>query len=347
MKKKTTLYLIIIFIGLFFFAQLSMSAEIVINVSGGAYLETLKKCYFNPFEEATGHKLLYEPGANFGKLRAMVKSGNVEWDMAEAESQDLIIKGVKENILEPIDYNIIVKDEEELYTVALKPYSVGTSFYSTVMGYNLEKYPEGKGPNSWKDFWDVKKFPGPRSLQNTPYNNLEIALLADGVPPDKLYPLDVDRAFRSLDKIKPHITVWWTAGAQPAQLLTDKEVDMASAWNGRLFTIQKEGAKVKTVWNEAILMFGAWVIPKGAKNAKIAMELINFTHKRKNQACFAESVAYPGLNKHIFSLVDKKFAKSLPTYPENFKAQVPVNFEWWAENRDKVQDMWNAWMLKK
>jgi len=90
----------------------------------------------------------------------------------------------------------------------------------------------------------VKKFPGRRALRNHPIATLEAALMADGVAPDKLYPLDVDRAFRKLEEIKPNVTVWWTSGAQSAQLLTTAEVDMVMAWNGRITALTKEGAKV-------------------------------------------------------------------------------------------------------
>ena len=81
----------------------------------------------------------------------------------------------------------------------------------------------------------------------------ETLLLADGVPADKLYPLDLDRAFKKLDEIKPHITVWWTSGAQSAQLLNDGEVDMVMAWNGRVSALTKEGAKVAFTYNQGIL----------------------------------------------------------------------------------------------
>jgi putative spermidine/putrescine transport system substrate-binding protein len=327
-----------------FLCQPVMAAEIVMNVSGGAYLDALKKCFFDDFEKASGNKMLYEPGANFAKLTAMVKSGNVEWDIAEAEYQDLVILGAKDGVLEPMDYTIINK--KDTLKEAMGPYSVGTTFYSTVLAYNAEKYPKGKEPRSWKDFWDVKKFPGPRALEKNPYNNLEFALMADGVPPGKLYPLDVDRAFRSLDKIKPHVKVWWTAGAQPAQLLTDKEVDLTSAWNGRIFTIQKQGAKVEIQWNEGIIMTGAWVIPKGAKNKKAAMELLNFFLIPERQARFAEAIGYPGVSMKIFDFVDPKLAPHLPTYPEHYKKQVAVNNEWWVENRNKMQERWNSWLLK-
>jgi putative spermidine/putrescine transport system substrate-binding protein len=331
---------VLVFLGLL--CQSAVAADIVINWSGGAVFKALTECYFNAYEKATDNKVMVEQGANFAKLKAMVKSGNVQWDAAEAVSMDLVIVGEKEGILEPIDYSIIKKDD--LISSAIHPYGVGMAFYSTVMAYRIEKYPSG--PKNWKDFWDVKKFPGPRALENNPYNNLEFALMADGVSPDKLYPLDVDRAFRSLDRIKPHVKVWWTSGAQPAQLLTDKEVDMTSAWNGRIYAIVKKGAKVETVWNQAMIQSSAWVVPKGAKNGKLAMELIDYLHDPKRQACFAKIVAYPGPNKKAFEYLDAEFGNSLPTFPKNYEQQVAVNYQWWVENRDKVQERWDTWLLK-
>ena len=103
-------------------------------------------------------------------------------------------------------------------------------------------------------------------MRNHPTDNLEFALIADGVPMDKLYPIDFDRAFKKLDQIKPHVTVWWTTGQQPAQLLLDKEVVLATGWNGRFYDLIKKGAPVEIEWNEGALKQGSFVIPRGAKN---------------------------------------------------------------------------------
>lgn len=70
---------------------------------------------------------------------------------------------------------------------------------------------------------------------------LEAALLADGVPMDELYPLDLDRAFAKLDTIKDDI-VWWTKGAEPSQMLSTGEADYALAWSGRIATAKDEGS---------------------------------------------------------------------------------------------------------
>ena len=55
----------------------------------------------------------------------------------------------------------------------------------------------------WADLFDTAKIPGKRTFYKwSAPGVLEIALLADGVAPDKLYPLDLDRAFKKLDTIK-------------------------------------------------------------------------------------------------------------------------------------------------
>ena len=349
MKKKLTILMVLGICVLWIGGV--QAGQIVVNVDGGANLETLKESVFNPYMKEIGNKIIFEPGANYAKLRAMVKSGNVTWDLAEAWSQDLVMSLGAEGVLEEIDYSIVgsglygVK-KEDLYEAITTKYGVGDGFYSTVMGYSAEKFAGDAAPKSWADFWNVSKFPGPRALQKGPWNNLEFALLADGVPRDQLYPLDVDRAFKSLDKIKPHIKVWWESGAQPVQLLNDKEVDLTSIWNGRIYYMIKEGAKVAICWNDAVLMASAWVVPKGAPNKKLAMELIQWYLRPEPLAKHAQIIGYPGNNKKLYDYLDKDTAVHLPTYPANYKVAVLPDYDWWRDNRDQVTEKWNAWMLK-
>ena len=162
-------------------------------------------------------------------MRSQVATGKPTWDVVDVAT-NFCLRGGEQGIVEKLDFS-------KLPNAAAMPadyrsdYSIVYETYSTVLGYSTAKFAKAEAaPQSWADFWDVKKFPGRRSLRNHPLATLEIALMADGVPADKLYPLDVDRAFKKLEEIKPHITVWWTSGAQSAQLLNDGEVDMIQAW---------------------------------------------------------------------------------------------------------------------
>ena len=200
----------------------------------------------------------------------MVESGNVVWNITEIGGQDGY-RVTQMGLAEPIDAKIV--DRSKFQPQAQMSHVFSPSCYSTVIAYRPDAFPNG-APKSWADFWDVKAFPGPRSLRNHPVDNLEAALMADGVAPDKLYPLDVDRAFKKLDAIHKHINVWWTTGQQPAQLLVDKEVVLATGWNGRFYDLIRKEAPLAMEWNGGILKQGSWVVPKGAKDQYWSMKVL-------------------------------------------------------------------------
>src|SRR5262249_1062354 len=145
--------------------------------------------------------------------------------------------------------------------------------FSTVIAYRKDKFPNG-GPASWADFWDTTKFPGPRSLQQYAARILPIALLADGVAIDKLYPLDADPAFKALDRSKPASRVWWTQGPQSQQLLRDGEMDVIGIWNGRIQELMDQGSATDFSWNQAEIDRAYWVVAKGTPRAELARKYI-------------------------------------------------------------------------
>ena len=255
-------------------------ASIIVNTSGGENGPMLREAYFNDFEAATGVKILESSPADLGRLRAMVESGNVEYTVTEVESEDAG-RAIELGLLEPIDDTIV--DRSKFPPETLNPYLYPISSYSTIIGYSTEAFPEG-GPTNWAEFWDVERFPGLRAMRNHPIDNLEAALLADGVAPADLYPLDLDRAFAKLDEIYPHVATWWTTGAQQAQLLIDGEVVATTGWNSRLFAAVRNGAPIKMEYGGGILKAAAYAILKSAPNAEYGQQLFAIMAKAGNQA---------------------------------------------------------------
>jgi putative spermidine/putrescine transport system substrate-binding protein len=171
-------------------------------------------------------------------------------------------------------------------------------------------------------------------------------LLADGVDSTALYPLDVDRAFKSLNKIKKDIKVWWSTGQQPAQLLATKEVDFSSAWSGRIWTAKhKDNSPLKYNYNQALIEPEWWVILKGSKNKDNALKFIAFASQAKRQAEMAKAFGVAPTNKDAFQYLDKVLIDELPTSPENIKKQIAINGDWWAKNEEKVKLIWEKWLL--
>jgi putative spermidine/putrescine transport system substrate-binding protein len=312
---------------------------------GGSFQEAQRKALFQPFAEQFGVKVVEDGPTNNAKIKAMVKAGNVTWDVVDVGAQSGLLLG-RQGYLEELDYSII--DARDVVPGVVNKWSVGTIFYSTILAYRSDVFSGDTVPKKVADFWDVKTFPGRRCLQDSPFNNLVFALEADGVPYDQIYPLTdekIKRAFRKLDEIKPHISVWWRQGAQPPQLLTDKEVVMSTAWNGRIFAVQKEGVPVKIVWDGAHLAADSWCIPKGSKKKDLAMLFIAWATLPENNIRTSYYISYGPTNRKAFPLVSKEMAPDIPTSAENFPVQVVVDYDWWGDNLDKMNELWREWKL--
>ena len=326
-------------------AQPAKPAQVVVNDSGGATQAANRKTFYTAFENKHGVKIVNTSPVDLGKLRAMVQSGNVEWTVTEIAGPDALL-AERSGLLEPLDLTVIDLSRYPAHLQKRK-FVFPKSAYSTVIGYRTDIYKEGAGPKSWADFWDVAKFPGPRTMQNSPIEQLEFALIADGVPVDKLYPLDVDRAFRKLDQIKKHVAVWWTTGAQSAQLLVDKEAVIGTAWNGRYYNLIKQGAPVFMEWNQGAIKESAFGIPKGAKDAYWGQRVLATMADAKLQGAYADIIGYPGLNLDATSHTDPKMVPFLPTSPVHLPKQWWVNLEWWADNGPAIHERWARWILQK
>ncbi|WP_439495972.1 ABC transporter substrate-binding protein [Bosea sp. (in: a-proteobacteria)] len=318
------------------------ATQLTIADPGGPFGPAWRKAFYDPFEKATGNKVVNvareaEPTAQF---KAIVETKSYTWDVCTLtlSARDIL---AKQNLLEPIGF--AHADVPKLMPEAISQFWMGTDVYSTVLAYRTDKLKAA--PASWTDFFNVEKFPGRRSLRKNPIDSLEQALLADGVALDKLYPLDVDRAFKVLDKIKPHIAVWWTGGAQSTQLIQSGEVDMISGWNARFQAAIDGGTPAKIVWNQGLYSIEGWAIPKGNPKAEAARQFIKFCSNPEQQALFTEVLAYGPTNLDAYKTVPAERAKALPTSPENLKQMAIANEDWWSANRSAVTERFNSWLL--
>ena len=344
MNRKVIIVSLILIALVFVWGSHTMAQEkkVVLISWGGVWEEAVKKAFGEPFEKETGIKVVYIGPPDLGKVKAMVEAGKVEWDLG-LSSIAFVGQAEYANLLEPIDYTVVRK--EQLSPGAYGKYYAGGEYEAIVVGYRTDKF--GKvTPRNWKDFWDLKKFPGPRCLPKRPDFTMEVALLADGVDPAKLYPLDIDRAFKSLDRIKKNISVWWTVGAQSTSVLSDGEVDMVVSYNGRLIDLKLKGAKVDISWNQALYYLAPWYVVKGTPRKAEAMKFIEFTNRPENQAILAKYVFYGPTNPKSFNFIDKETAKNLPSYPENLKKSIQLDYEYWRPNREKVLERLVKWLIE-
>ncbi|MBI1209127.1 MAG: extracellular solute-binding protein [Azospirillum sp.] len=322
-------------------------ADLTVISFGGAVQQAQIKAYYEPFTAATGIKII--PGEYNGeqaKIKAMVDTKNVTWDVVEVETAELL-RGCEEGLYEPLDFAKI-GDKKDFLASAVTECGIGTFVWATILAYNADKLTTP--PTSWADFWDVKKFPGKRSLRKGAKFTLEIALLADGVKPAEVYKVlatkeGVDRAFAKLDQIKGDIQ-WWQAGAQPPQMLASGDVIMSSAYNGRIATAQKEGRNLQIVWNGSVYDADHWTIPKGTPNAAEAYKFIQFASLPKTQGAYSQQIAYGPVNLKAIDGLDAKIAANLPTAPKNLENALANNGQFWVEYGEELEQRFNAWAAK-
>lgn len=322
---------------------LAQSQLTVVNF-GGANGAAQKKAYVEPFEKANGAKVVVvEYNGEQAKIKAMVETKKVTWDVVEVESPD-VARGCDEGLFEKMDWSQ-VGNRADFQPAAVTECGVGAFVWSTVMAYNGDKLKTG--PVTWADFWDTKKFPGKRGLRKGARYNLEFALMADGVKSADVYktlatPAGAERAFKKLTELKPHIQ-WWEAGAQPPQFLVAGDVVMATAYNGRIDAAQREGKNLKISWTGGIYDLDYWVIPKGAPNKALSMKYIALAASPDAQAEYARNISYGPTNNKALAKLDAKVLGQLPTSPANAKDALQFNIGFWADQGEALEKRFASW----
>lgn len=306
---------------------------------GGSTQAAQEQAWAIPFTSLSDIKVVQDGPTDYGKLKAMVESGNVQWDLVDVEA-DFAYRAAAEGLLEPLDFSVI--DTSKIDPRFVSDYGIGSFYFSFVLAFNKNSLK--KEPSSWQQLFDLEGFPGKRALYKWPSPGvLEMTLIADGVAMEDLYPLDLDRAFKKLDTIKDQI-IWWGGGAQSQQLLASGEASMGMFWNGRVFSLMDDGLPVGISWKDNLVMSDFLVIPKGAKNKDAAMKFLAYSTSAQGQADFATLTAYSPINTESNQLIDPGLNAYLPTsYSDD---QISLDYQYWAQHGQDISTRWNNWLLK-
>lgn len=303
---------------------------------GGPYQDAQSEAFFQPFTAETDITVVEDSPSDYAQLRSMVESGRPTWDLVLV-ANDFGTESDAE-YLEPIDYDRI--DGDALIPGAAQTYRVAADIEASVVAYRTDSF-DGQ-PSSWQDLFDTEKFPGKRAFNKLVSGGvLEAALLADGVAPEDLFPLDVDRALAKLDTIKDDI-VWWETSAQSQQLLASGEASLGLVWVGRAVDAAKE-APVEISWDAWLQVDAYWVIPKGAPNADNAQELLAFLLQEEPQVRFTELSDYGPANQAAAQNPSAMENVNRPT--NHLDTQVHIDDEWWGTHGQDVDRKFQEWLL--
>ncbi len=306
---------------------------------GGVYQKAVRQAWLEPYSKLTGIMFIESEDVSNATVKAQVESGQVTWDVAEV-GNDFGLEANKD-VLEPLDFSLIHKDE--ILPGFVGPYRVASIIFGTVVAYRTDKT-AGLVPQGWADFFDLQKFPGKRGIFDYSAGGIfEVALMADGVAPKALYPLDIPRAIKKLDTIKDQL-VFWSSGAKSVELIESGEVTMALMWNGRAWSAKHADNKpVEIQWNQQILAGNYFVVPKGAPNKDEAMKFIAWATCAQNNAGVSQYIPYSPTNVNAKPALDK--APDLPTSNAN-DTTTSFDDQWVIDNAKTLDDAYNAWKTK-
>ncbi|HWT96825.1 MAG TPA: ABC transporter substrate-binding protein [Terriglobales bacterium] len=313
---------------------------------GGALSAAEKSAFMDPFGATKGISINNTSPTETAKIKAMVQANAVEWDLVDVGGRT-VWQGAKDGFLEQLDLDKI-PNAKNLPAGMVAPNGVATSTGATIFAWSTKAFPADAGPQSWADFWDVKRFPGPRGLYKYFYYNYEAAMLAAGVKREEVFPVTEEKAKMALAKIKelkPNVTVWWGAGAQPPQLLSTGELALSSAWSGRILAAAKENAPIGFTYKDGIAWANWWVIPKGSPYRDLAHEVINYALGEEPQAKLLDLKTYGPVLSAAAAKGDAATQKILVMSPDNLKDMLILNEQEADKYSRTYEEAWNQLML--
>jgi putative spermidine/putrescine transport system substrate-binding protein len=321
---------------------------VVLNFAsyGGVIADYLNKLFAAPFEKQTGIKVNFGGNASLALAKLQIASGApAQWDMINLTGAEYLA-AIDENIILPYDLSIV--DVSNVPPEYKGTHGIKFSLYLFGMGYDKRKLPEDKAPKTWAEFWDTKRFPGKRSLYSNPSDGsiIEIALLADGVPIDKLYPLDVERALKSLDKLGRDNIIWHTTNQEPIQQMTSGAVSLCTCFDGRIVLANRAGADLGFQPVGSAVSGNPYCVVRTTAHPKESFQFLNFMfNATEADAEYMDLTYYAVPNMRAFPLTKPATRALLPTSPE-LKDKVFIKDDvWWKDNLAKVTQRFKEWQL--
>ncbi|MDR5746590.1 ABC transporter substrate-binding protein [Caballeronia sp. LZ029] len=315
----------------------AQSKSISVTCWGGAYEAAIRGAFAEPFTKETGIAVNLVNSADLARMKVQVESKNVSWDVFDSIGPQ-IVAGSRQGMWEKLDPSIVKVDG--LITKTGADF-VGTYSYAGGIGFDPKR--SSKPPTTYAEFWDAKAFPGRRGLRPRVSENLEMALLADGVSPDKLYPLDVERAFKAMDRIKPAVRKWIETTPETVTLIASNELDFTYTYLSRVLPAQRAGTSIQMSMKQTLNSLEYLAVPKYGKNTRAAMQYVAFCLRPDRQAAFCEMVEFAPNVAAAMPLVSAAAKARMPDMHD--KNSIVIDDQWWGDHYDALQNRFTTWML--
>lgn len=306
---------------------------------GGVYHKAVQEAFVVPFTKETGIEVVIADTPDFAKVKAQVQSKDIEWDVFDGPGS-MVLTGSADGFWEPIDTSIV--DMSDIYVPKGNDY-LPIYTYPGGVAWDPKRFPDGKHPIDFPGMFDPQKFPGRRGLRTRISETLDIALLGDGVAPDKLYPLDVERGFKVLDRIKPHVRKWIDETPQTISLVQNNEIDFSYTYGGRVKGAQAGGVSIDFSFAQTLSALDYMSVLKGSPHKEAAMKFLAVMVRPDRQAAFADIMGYTPTVRKALTMVSPETKKWLPDM--NNPRNAVMDDKWWQKNFSTLQKRFSEWLL--
>ena len=365
MKRHITVILMVallIAVVLFFFVILKANPgpELTVATWTGSYGHAQASAQMEPFARKSGADVriaFYDGG--IGDVAEQVADKAYRWDVIDMELPDAE-KACRAGLLERIDPAILpyspggVRASRDFLPGAVGRCWVASAVYSRVIAFDPRRFSDLQ-PKTLADFFDTKKFPGPRALSKaSPKYNLEMALLADGVPPKAVYatlstPAGIERALKKLDGIRGDI-LWLDAGQSAAKAISERRAAFAAMMNGEVFDAMTGDIDLGIIWDRQLYEFDVFVIPRGDPRRALALDFIRYATGTETLGTLASWLPYGPTRissrpfVHANPDLNIIMTPFQPTANGRFATAFAVDDAWWHENGSGVETIWKNWL---
>ncbi len=316
---------------------LAQANEIVLANFGGDAVKAMGEAWGEPFTADTGTPVIVDGATPLaGKIKAMVESGNVVWDVCDGDGFLCNQLGF-EDLLDEVDYSIV--DKSMVRDGWAYQHGIANYTYSFVLAYDKTLFPDR--PPTYKDFFDTKTYPGKRTMWKYQMGAMEACLLADGVPPEELYPADVDRAIAKAKTLGDDL-IFWESGASSQQMLMTGEVVMGNIWNTRSSVLERDtDGRITWTWNDGLFCHSSFVMPKGHKaGAEITNKFLASSLIPERQIELLKLLGNGPSNPAASAMLKGDLVRIDPGHPENVAKQVTRSEAWYEKNYDDALAKW-------
>lgn len=313
-----------------------LSGEIIWADFGGPTNEARQSVYFDPFTADTGIEVVSVVVTD-SIQNTMMDGGPGEYDATHV-GLDRVYANM-DNVIEiPAEFQDMELPED------IRSHAFATFFVGHAQGYLTDTFPDG-GPQTWADFWDIETYPGQRAWPGAPGSydsSCEIALLADGVEPDDLYPLDFDRCTAKLDELRPNI-VFYQSYPEIQQLIASGTAAVAVGPSGQFTALRNAGEDVTISWDQAIVAPNVIAIPAQAPNPDAILALAEYFHDPERQAEFSTLTNYGPGNPDAYEFIPEEVQDNLVNAPAHTTV-VFQNSRERSELREELLEWYTTWL---